>query len=164
MRVKKKNQLSGVLVLLVFAVFGVSVLLVLLTGADVVKTLSERDRESYDRRTTMQYITTRVRQADEAGMVSVRRMEDRDVLVLSQDIEGIRYETYVYSCGGYLRELFVEAEFGMELEFGEMILPLRDLCFADEGTHIRAELTFEDGSTQSMILALRSERGARNEE
>ena len=115
MRVKKKNQLSGVLVLLVFAVFGVSVLLVLLTGADVVKTLSERDQESYDRRTTMQYITTRVRQADEAGMVSVRRMEDRDVLVLGQDIEDIRYETLVYAYDGYLRELFIEAEFGMEL-------------------------------------------------
>ena len=51
MRVKKKNQLSGVLVLLVFAVFGVSVLLVLLTGADVVKTLSERDQER-DRKST----------------------------------------------------------------------------------------------------------------
>ena len=160
MRVKKKNQLSGVLVLLVFAVFGVSVLLVLLTGADVVRTLSERDQESYDRRTTMQYITTRVRQADEAGMVSVRRMEDRDVLVLSQDIEDIRYETLVYAYDGALRELFVEAEFGMELEFGEVILPLEDLCFEDEGTHIRAELTFADGNRQGMILALRSERGS----
>ena len=159
MRVKKKNQLSGVLVLLVFAVFGVSVLLVLLTGADVVKTLSERDQESYDRRTTMQYITTRVRQADEAGMVSVRRIEDRDVLVLGQDIEDIRYETLVYAYDGYLRELFIEAEFGMELEFGEMILPIEVLRFADEGTHIRAELTFPGGGQQSMMLYLRSERG-----
>ena len=160
MRVKKRNQLSGVLELLVFAVFSVSVLLVLLTGADVVKTLSERDRESYDRRTTLQYITTRVRQADRQGMVSVRRIEDRDVLVLGEEIEGILYETLVYGYDGYLRELFVEAGYGMELEFGEMILPLEELRFADEETHIRADVTFPGGGRQSMTLFLRSERGS----
>ena len=47
----------------------------------------------------------------------------------------------------------------MELEFGEMILPIEDLRFADEGTHIRAELTFPGGGQQSMMLAMRSERG-----
>lgn len=155
----KKNHLSGVLVLLVFAVFGVSVLLVLLTGADVVQTLSERDRQSYDRRTALQYITTRVRQADERGMVSVRNEEETDVLVLGEDIEGYRYETLVYCYDGYLRELFVEAGLEMDLEFGELILPVQALSLAHEGTHIRAGLTFEDGETRSLILALRGERG-----
>ena len=42
----KKNNLTGVLVLLVFAVFMVSVLFVLLTGADVVQKLTDRDQRS----------------------------------------------------------------------------------------------------------------------
>ena len=156
----KKNHLSGVLVLLVFAVFGVSVLLVLLTGADAVQTLSERDRQSYDRRTALQYITTRVRQADARGMASVRSTDGFDVLVLGEEIEGDRYETLVYCYEGYLRELFIEAGLEMDLEFGELILPVQEMRLADEGTHIRAELTFDAGERRSLILALRSERGS----
>ena len=155
----KKNHWSSVLVLLVFAAFGVCVLLVLLTGADIVKNLNARDQSSYDHRTIVQYITTRVRQADARGMVSVRSEEGRTALVLSEEIEQERYETLVYSYDGYLRELFTEAGLGLDLEFGEMILPIQEASFADEGTHITAELTMADGSRQSMILALRSERG-----
>ena len=159
MRDMKKNHLSSVLVLLVFAVFGVSVLMVLLTGADIVKKLNERDQSSYDHRTIMQYITTRVRQADQRGMVSVREQEGQSVLVLSEDIDGVRYETLVYGHDGYLKELFSEADLGIELEFGEWILPLQNVCFSDEGSHISAELVMADGRRQSLILALRSERG-----
>ena len=107
----------------------------------------------------MQYITTRVRQADARGMVSVRSEEGRTALVLSEEIEQERYETLVYSYDGYLRELFTEAGLGLDLEFGELILPIQEAVFADEGTHMTAELTMADGSRQSMILALRSERG-----
>lgn len=155
----KKNHLSSVLVLLVFAVFVVSILMVLLTGADVVQKLNERDRRSYDQRTIIQYITTRMRQGDERGMVEVRQMEGKSVLALGEEIEGIRYETLVYCWDGYLCELFVEAGLDMGLEFGEWILPMQELSFADEGACIRAELTMSDGREQSVILALRSERG-----
>ena len=102
---KKRNQMGSVLVLLVFAVFVVSVMLVLLTGADVVQKLSARDRRSYEHRTVIQYITTRVRQADENAMVSVRDFQGQSALVLSEEIEGYPYETLVYCWDGYLRSL-----------------------------------------------------------
>ena len=156
----KKNQMGSVLVLLVFAVFVASVLLVLLTGADAIQKLNERDQSSYDRRTVVQYITTRVRQGDRRGLVEVREIEGRSVLVLSEQIEGTDYETYVYYYDGNLCELFVEAGLDMELEFGEWILPLKELTFEDEGTHIRANIVMEDGTAREMILALRSERGS----
>ena len=43
----KKSNLTGVLVLLVFTVFMVSVLLVLLSGADTVQQLTQRDKRTY---------------------------------------------------------------------------------------------------------------------
>ena len=159
MRVKKKNQLSGVLVLLVFAVFGVSVLLVLLTGADVVKTLSERDQESYDRRTTMQYITTRVRQADEAGCVAVESIDGVDVLILREEIEGEHYETRVYCYDGYVRELFAFAEDEFFAGDGEAVLKAENLSLRMEGQVITAELTDPTGQVQTLTLYLRSGEG-----
>ena len=156
----KKNQVGSVLVLLVFAVFVVSVLLVLLTGADVVQKLNERDRRSYDHRTIVQYLTTRVRQADEQGCIAVREQEDRSVLVLMEDIEGICYETLVYCYDGYLCELFVEAGTEMDLEFGEWILPMQALVCEDRETHLVFDLTMNNGDQQQMLLARRSQRGS----
>lgn len=155
----KKNHFSSLLVLLVFALLCTSALFVLLTGADVVKRLNARDQESFNARTAVQYIATRVRQADARGMVSVRSVGDRSVLVLSEEIEQERYETLVYSDAGFLCELFVEAGLNLDLEFGERILPLQAALFRDEGTHIRAQLTMDDGSEHRILLALRSERG-----
>lgn len=154
----KKNHLGSVLVLLVFAVFVVSILLVLLTGADVVQKLNDRDQRSYDHRTVYQYLTTRIRQADQKGMISVRETDEGSVLVLSEIIEDEPYETLVYCREGYLNELFIEAGLEMELEFGESILPLRQLQCTDFGDRIHISFTMTDGQEQQMMIALRSER------
>ena len=162
-QMSKKNRSGSVLILLVFAVFAVSVMMILLTGADAVGKLNKRDQESYDQRTLLQYITTRVRQADQCGMVTVRDFGDTDALVLGQEIDGSYYETLVYCHEGYLRELFTEADAEMDAEFGEIILPVRNVCFYDETTHIRAELTLSNGQKECILLMMRSERGQNNE-
>jgi len=65
----------------------------------------------------------------------------------------------VYCCEGYLRELFMEAGLEMDAEFGEEILPLEAVRFADEGDYILAQLTLQEGEQEELILFLRSERG-----
>jgi len=154
----KKSNISGLLVLLVFAAFMISVLLVLLTGADVVQKLTARDQSSFDHRTAAQYITTRTRQADGAGMVSVRSYGGQDALVLSEDIEGTMYETLVYCYDGYLREMFAEAGMELDAEFGEKILPMRSFRIKDCNTYLLAELDLSDGQTETVLLHLRTER------
>ena len=68
----KKKSITGVLVLLVFAAFLVSVSMVLMTGADVVQNITARDQKSYSQRTVTQYLTTRVRRADRINHSSFR--------------------------------------------------------------------------------------------
>ena len=159
----RKSDMSGILVLLVFAVFMVSVLFVLLTGADVVQTLTQRDQDSFDRRTAAQYVTTRVRQADSSGMVAVREFGDGNALVLSEEIQGAVFETTVYCYDGYLRELFVEEGLWMDPEFGEKILPMQSFHVEDCGTHLQAELTLPNEESVSVVLQLRSEREVADE-
>lgn len=155
----KKSSLTGVLVLLVFAVFMVSVLFVLLSGADTVQKLTNRDQRTYSHRTAVQYVAMRVHQADEAGAV---RIEDGDVptLVLTEMIEGQPYETRIYCCDGYLREMFCPAGAGLSPEFGEEILPMEafDVQYADATLQVTFLMT--DGTTETLCLYLRSEGGA----
>ena len=151
----KKSNLTGVLVLLVFAVFMVSVLLVLLSGADTVQKLTQRDRQTYHHRTAVQYITTRIRQADETGAVTT----NADTLILTETLGGTAYETRIYCCNGYLRELFCESGSAIAPEFGEEILPMERFQITRENNLIRAELFLPDGSNATLTLLLRSEEG-----
>ena len=154
----KKHNLGGVLVLLIFAVFAVSILLILLNGADIVQKISERDGASFERRTAAQYLTMRVRQADEANSVSVRTDNGKNVLVLAEEIERYTYETMVYCHEGYLCEMFCEQGLAQEYEFGEKILPLEELRLSADGNKLQAELSFADGREESLIFGLHSER------
>jgi len=156
----KKSNMTGVLVLLIFAVFMVSVLLVLLSGADTVHRLAERDQRTYHHRTAVQYVTTRIRQADRTGAVTADNSGSISILILSEDIEGCTYQTRVYCCEGYLREMFCEAGAELPPEFGEEILPMQDFRVICEDSGIRAELTLPDGSTETLLLMLRSGGGA----
>lgn len=156
----KKSNMGFLLVLLVFALFMVSALLVLLTGADVVQGITERDQASYEQRTAVQYLATRVRQADEVGAISVCATEIGDRLVLSETIDGLPYETMIYCYDGYLRELFCVSGNAFDAAFGEKILPAECFRVTDQGQYLEMEISFADGATRSMILQLRSERGA----
>lgn len=156
----KKRSMSGVLVLLVFAVFTVSVLLVLLSGADTVQKLTERDRRTYHHRTAVQYLTTKVRQSDYSGAVSVEQTDGISTLVLTEVIEGISYETRIYCYGGYLRELFCGKGAGLDAAFGEEILPMVDFQVSLDDGMISAVLCLPDGTEDRVQLQLRSLGGA----
>ena len=155
----KKSSLTGVLVLLVFAVFMVSVLFVLLCGADTVQKLTSRDQRTYNHRTAVQYVAMRVHQADVAGAVTVENGET-PALVLTETIEGQSYETRIYCYDGYLREMFCQQNAGLSPEFGEEILPMEDFRISLSDTLLQAEFFMLDGTAESLSLYLRSEGGA----
>lgn len=159
----KKSNLTGVLVLLVFAVFMVSVLLVLLSGADTVQKLTDRDQRTYHHRTAVQYLTTRIRQSDIAGAVTTDN-SGVSTLILTETVEGQLYETRIYCYEGYLREMFCPAGLGLPEEFGEEILPMDDFQVTLEDNILRAELVLTDGTSEHCSLLLRSEGGLSHEE
>lgn len=158
----KKLNVSGLLTLLLFAVFGVCILLVLLTGADAYQRLRRRDQSSYDRRTAAQYIATKVRQADEAGMVYAAAFDASepegagDTLFLKEEIDGAYYVTRIYCHEGYLRELFADLEGEFSPGDGEKVLEAEELWFSMEGESLTVEITYGDGEQEQLSFYLRS--------
>ena len=139
-----KHHIDGLVALLLFGVFAACVLVVLLTGADAYRRLTERDQAAYERRTGVQYIATRVRQADHAGGVAV---------ILGAD------ETYaarVYCYDGWLMELYCLAEEPMEPQDGQKIMEARALELSLEDGLLEASLTAADGTEDTLRLSLRS--------
>jgi hypothetical protein len=150
-----KHHIDGLVVLLLFGVFAACVLSVLLLGADAYKKLTERDRASYDQRTAVQYLATKVRQADRTGAVTVEDFQGVDALVLREDLDGEVYLTRVYCYDGYLRELSSSADAELSPEDGEQVLAADSLLVEDRGNALWLQLE-TDGSWQREILTLRS--------
>lgn len=155
-REQRKTNIGSLLALLLFGVFALCVLVVLLTGADAYKELTERGRANYDGRTAGQYLTTRVRQADALSGIRVENFGGLDTLVVSEDIEGERYETRIYCYDGYIRELFAVAGSDLAPEDGDKVLPLEGLTLNWQDGLLRAEITEPDGTVQHLTLHQRS--------
>lgn len=153
---EKQQKLNGFFALLLFGIFAVCILLVLLLGADSYQSMMERDHSTYEERTAVQYLTTRVRQADAFGSVSVQALEGQEVLVLSEMSEGESYETRLYCYAGWLMECYTAAGNAPALMDGERILEIEELSFsmAEDGLQIR--LTMPDGAEKEIFLGLRS--------
>lgn len=147
----KKFQLDGVFVLLLTAVFAACLLLVLLTGAGGYRRLTQRDQAAYNRRTAVQYLATKVRQADKLGGVELRNFGGEPALCLTDTVEGAVYETYLYEYDGYLREVFAAADAGLVPEDGEKILESDGLTLS-----LTDDLLQIETADASLTLSLRS--------
>ena len=100
---ERSSQITQVLALLCLLIFALCVLLVVLMGAKCYQDLVDRGEVSYADRTALQYLTTRVNQAES---VEIGEFEGIETLILKETIEGESYTTRVYCLDGWLRELY----------------------------------------------------------
>lgn len=155
-RQETKRYMDGLLMLLLFGVFAACVLMVLLTGARAYRRLTLRDQAAYERRTCVQYIATRVRQADSLNGVTVEPFGDVMALALSDG----GYTTRVYWFDGYLMELYSGADAELSPEDGERIMALEGLELSMDGGLLTAEIDSGGGVTDTLRLSVRSGKGA----
>lgn len=153
---RKPFPFDGLLLLLLLSVFALCILLVLLGGADAYKDLNQRDQQSYDRRTAIQYLTTRVRQADRLGGLRVEPFGEGDALVFLETIQGEDYETRIYCWEGQLRELFAARGSQLGPEDGTVVLPTAALEAQLTDGVLTLRLTAETGEVHRQTLTLRS--------
>lgn len=151
----KNGSLSGLVALLTFVLFAIGILFVLLNGAGVYRRLTQRDQRSYDNRTCVQYVATKMRQAPSPTAVSADTFEEVDSLLIFQDIEGSVFVTRIYCYENWLMELFALADGDFYPEDGEKILPLHDLAISQNGDVFTFTLTDMEGNTQHLTLSAR---------
>lgn len=108
---QEKNHIVDVLfVLALFVVFTLSALVLVILGASVYKQTVRYMDENYTARTAYSYLTEKVRQNDLYDSIYLGQLEDTDALVLTREINGTSYATYLYLHDGSLRELFMRQE------------------------------------------------------
>lgn len=149
-RKPEKLQMESLLALLIFGVFSCCVALVLLAGARVYAGVHTRDQAAAARRTCVQYLTTRVRQAP-AGVV-VTDLQGVDALLLPEEIDGQRYATWIYCHEGWLYELFGEASGAFSPRDGQRVMELQSLDLWLTDTLLTGRVTGTDGTCVELRL------------
>ena len=153
-----QHHMDTLAALLLFGVFAACVLTVLLTGADAYGRITVRDGVAYDRRTCIQYVATRVRQADTANGVSLEVFGGVKALVL-KDWDDPTYVTRVYYHDGYLMELYAEADLDLGPEDGERIMACDWMRLSLDDGLLTVDLLDSQGEVSTLQLALRSGEG-----
>lgn len=149
----KHEKSTSVLSLLVFALFTLCLLLTVLTGARVYRQIVSDTQGGSDKRTKLQYLSTKVRQGQD---ISLGDFGGCDALILRETIDGENYVTYVYCHGGWLRELFCAEGASLSPEDGETVIRADSLTFLLENDLLTAQL---DGET--LYLSLHQKKAVR---
>ena len=153
----RRRHTDGLTALLLFGVFAACVLAVLLTGAGAYRRLVRRDQAAYERRTCVQYIATRVRQADCQGGIRVDDFKGVPSLVMDQ---GDGYNTQVYCYDGWLMELYAASDAGLSPEDGDQIMEINSLELSLEEGLLTVKIGVPDGTTDTLLLSPRGGEGA----
>ena len=119
-------------------------------------------------RTAIQYISTKIRQADADGVIAVGSFDGAsaeqkgDTLIFTENFDNSEYSTRIYCNDGYLCELFGLSDGTFTMESGEKILEAESVAFEmDENGMLHVELTDHDGQEKQIDLMIRSGRVVR---
>ena len=163
MNQKQENRhiVDILFVLALFCVFAVSVLLLVSIGANIYqKTVNDMDG-NYNSRTAFSYITEKIRQNDTSSAVSIGTLDDVPSIILSQEVEGEIFHTYLYEYDGYLTELLTRPGLdlgGNLLKAGRPLIRLEQFELSEAGSSLyRFRLTTKARKSLSLYISTQSD-------
>ena len=158
---RSRSMTELLLMLVLLAVFAVSALVIVMTGAGVYQSIAEDQKANADLRIPLTYVTNKIRQADASGQVRLLEQEGTAVLVLSHQEEQQAYDTWIYALEGQLCEVTVASGSTLRLADGIAVMPVPSFEIRWDGPRMLL-LTAGDASGQALStrVALRSHPGA----
>lgn len=143
-----------------FCVFAVCALLLVSMGVQVYRSTARYLEDTYSARTALSYVAEKLRQHDSAGQAALTSLDGSTALLLTDEIEGSVYETYIYPDGDYVCELVVREGTEVSADMGQQILRAEGFSITslDDG-FLRFTAPDSEGQTYSFILHLRSSGG-----
>ena len=149
-------------VLTLFLLLSVMSVSVILAGSTVYENIAENMDNNYEKRVTLSYLTTKIRQNDR-GNIGIEEVNGINMLAIREDFWGLmEFVTYIYydEENNCIREIFLDitdgAVINFELSDGEHIINSHGFEFNLSGRYAEIVLTGEDGITRTSRINLRA--------
>lgn len=163
MRFRRQNpghMIDFLFVLSLFCVFTVTAFIVVIIGANVYRTTVNHMENTYSTRTALSYVTEKIRQHDEQGLVSLSELDGTPALLLRDTSENAEYITYIYSDGTSLLEFTAKEGTPVSADMGQEVIKVKDFSITEEDNgFLRLSACDTDDNTVSMYLHLRNSSG-----
>lgn len=140
--------------LLLFCFLAVSILLVLLQGADLYRRLNQRSQLVYEQRTCSGYLTEKIRQAP--GNPYIQPFGEGDAIQFEETIGGEVWTTWIYCYDGWIWEYYGSDAVPESPELGEKIFPAEGLSLSTEGRLLQILVEDRTGGQTGWVVYLRN--------
>lgn len=115
---KNNSSIDTIAVLLLYLLFSMLVIFTFVAGIKAYRSVRDRNNSNYSLRTTLQYVSNKVKSYQNRGAVSIGELNGKDALVIKEEIEGRTFNTYIYEDERRLYELFIEDNTQVDLSWG----------------------------------------------
>jgi hypothetical protein len=155
--IKQNHMIDFLFPVLLFFIFTLSALSVLLMAANVYQSTTEQSLMNYTSITSLSYISEKIHQNDEAGAVTIGKLDGQDALILKHTGEEETYCTYIYVYDQELREFFAKEDADVSVSSGRTILTVEDFSMEQVKDGLfRFSCTDTDGNSASTLVSLRT--------
>ncbi len=152
---REKGLVHTVCVLVVICMFGISAMMLGSVGASVYKNIAERNLNSFELRTSLSYVKTKINQYDEVGRIAVEERDGLKMLILSEEVQGEIFDTAVYFNKGKLYEITGARGMKFKPDDGFAILNVDSFDISEDNGLIKL-VTTDDGETETLYVKLRN--------
>ncbi len=152
----RRSGIGDAAAIFAFSLFCVTLVLSLILGMGLYRSVQERAEASEARRLGPVYLTAKLRGADAADSVRVGRFGDGDALFLTEWYGETKFETVLYAHDGWMMELLCRDSAEMEPEAGEQIALCRSFEARSEKGLVTVSFTDQTGETETVHVYLRS--------
>ena len=99
----------------------------------------------------------KIRQADAEGAVSIGTFEENPAVILSSEVNGIEYHTYIYEYQGMLKELMERSDISLSASAGQDILAMERFEITAVNDHlVQCTMKNPEENTISFYICIRS--------
>ena len=159
---KKSFFVNFLCTIAILGAFAMASLALAYVGARVYNNIIVENANNFKLRTSLSYVATKVRQADEEGKVYIENREGTDLLVMEEEIDRVTYERLLYFHQGKLYEVFHDqgGEFYLGDEaYGYEIMEIDDFHMEAMGNSgLKFTASNGSGESESLVLHLRTRR------
>lgn len=153
---KGKGLVHTVCILAVICMFGISAMMLGSVGASVYKNIAERNLDSFELRTSLSYVKTKINQFDEKGKISIEERDGLKMLILSEEVDGEIFDTVVYFNKGKLYEITGTKGMTFKPEDGFSILNVDEFEINGKDGFVKLVATDDDGESETLYVKIRT--------
>ena len=158
---KDKHMIDSVFVICLMLLFVLCALSVIAIGASIYQKNVTSMASNNSHRIASAYITEKVRQSDLNGSIMVKELFGENALVMTKEINGELFSTYIYDFDGNLMELMARDNIGVIYpQSGQKIIEIKSFDIQEvSDTMFRIEVVLDDGTEDNLYITKRSTEG-----